>query len=315
MSEPSRLQFLVVGTGRSGTTLVQRLCCELAAVWVPGETHYWAVAEAAAHAFEFPLRGRMRPAMVEWLLTELDDRNLRVTVADVMDEVRKRQERVGLIHIFESLVAAMSPDRAVLGEKTPGHVLWWEQLTASRDDLRLLCVVRDPRAVMVSQRSVPWGEPDPHALAERWLIHQRMVTDAERLLGDDRCLVVRYEDVVSDPDGHRDRIAAFLGVSSDTAVLSEELIERHPLFTRRERWKRPATDDITTDRTDVWRTQLSDEDVEIVEATCSPLMSAFGYERTTKGSGVRASIDGEERVAAYRAYARLITSHVGLPLY
>ena len=41
---PAELSFLVVGTARSGTTLVQRLCCELPRVWVPGETHFWSMA-------------------------------------------------------------------------------------------------------------------------------------------------------------------------------------------------------------------------------------------------------------------------------
>ena len=315
MSDPGTLRFLVVGTGRSGTTLVQRLCCELADVWVPHETHFWQLAEQGSHRFEFPLRGRLRADFVEWALTELKERELPVTPGQVMDQVRLRERRVGLLHVFESLVAAMSPPRPILGEKTPGHLLWWEHLTSASPRLKLIAVVRDPRAVLVSQRSVPWGEPDAYALAERWLLHQRAVVDAARILGSRRCLVVRYEDVAAEPDEFRTAFAEFLGVDDDVAPL-DDVLQSHSLFASRETWKDSATDAITTDRVDAWQGQLDDREVTILEVTTADLMQRFGYERVTDSTQrPEPEEDAEARVAAYRVYQSQIAALGGLPLY
>ena len=316
MGDPGTLRFLIVGTGRSGTTLVQRLCCELADVWVPAETHYWQLAEQGAHRFEYPLRRRVRADFVDWVLTELKERELPVTPGHVMDEVRRRERRVGLFHIFESLVAALSPARPVLGEKTPGHLLWWEHLTTAQQHLKLIAVVRDPRAVLASQRSVPWGEPDVFALAERWLLHQRAIVDAARLLGKQRCLVLRYEDVAADPEAHRARIASFLGVSDEWEALREDLLDAHPLFAPREQWKAEAVGAVTTERITSWPGVVGPSDVAVIEAVTAELMSRFEYEPVADAmEPPEPDEDSAARVAAYRAYQDLVAGLTGLPLY
>ena len=68
ISPPGSLRFVIIGTARSGTTLVQRLCAELPGVWVPPETHFWDLADRARHYFEFPLRGRSRAEFVDWMM-------------------------------------------------------------------------------------------------------------------------------------------------------------------------------------------------------------------------------------------------------
>ena len=40
-TEAPRLDFMIVGTPRSGTTLIQRLACEIPGVVVPPETHFF----------------------------------------------------------------------------------------------------------------------------------------------------------------------------------------------------------------------------------------------------------------------------------
>lgn len=278
MSGDGRLDFLVVGTARSGTTLAQRLCCELPGVWVPMETHFWSLADRARYRFDYPLRGDDRDRMVDWMLQELAALSLPVRASKVVGQIAGRDRRVGLWTVFESLVAEMSPaDRVVLGEKTPNHLFWWEHFASARSDLKMLALVRDPRAVLRSQRRVLWGERNAYALAERWLAHQRAIVDAARVMGDDRVLVVRYEDLVVDEQRHHRAIAEFLGVPFSPRALRESLLKSHPLFPEREEWKGKAMEPVTGDRIDIWRDELTDEDVAVVERTCGEMMSRFGY--------------------------------------
>ena len=316
MRDPGTLRFLIVGTGRSGTTLVQRLCCELSTVWVPQETHYWPLALQGAYRFEYPLRGPARAEFTNWVLTELQEHNLPVTPKQVMDEVWRRDRRVGLFHIFESLVAALSPERSILGEKTPEHLLWWEHLTTAQQHLKLIAIVRDPRAVLASQRTVPWGEHDVFALAERWLTHQRAIVDAGRLLGEQRCLILRYEDVVVRPDAYRNKIAEFLGVSTNTTTLNSELLDDYPLFPARETWKSSAIGEVTTERVGAWTALIDASELAVIEKITSELMTRFGYDLTSgEVEPLEPDASSEARVAAYRAYYQQIIGLAGLPIY
>ena len=63
IEDPAELGFLLTGLSRSGTTLVQRLVCELPEVWVPQETHFWARAAELADGWEWPVRGDDRHAV------------------------------------------------------------------------------------------------------------------------------------------------------------------------------------------------------------------------------------------------------------
>jgi hypothetical protein len=312
---PSSVGFLIVGTARSGTTLIQRLCCELPGVWVPPETHFWSIAEEARYRFEWPLRGEERPAMVSWMLGRLGDQ-IPLPPGPILDQMSAHEQRIGLWTVFEATVAALSPrDRTLLGEKTPNHLVWWEHLTAATPGLRLLAVVRDPRAVLRSHRRVSWGETDAHALGERWLHHQRAVGDARRLLGDERCLVVRYEDVVEDAAAHQSHIASFLGVPFEPVPLTPEVLADHPLFPDRESWKGEAMEPVTAARIASWRGDLPDADVAAVEAVCGEIMGAYSYETATGVPAPDPNEDAMDRVAAYRHWAAQVAALTGLPIY
>ena len=53
-----RVRFLVVGSPRSGTTLVQRLACEIPGVRMPAETHFFSqFATGLLARRSFPLTG------------------------------------------------------------------------------------------------------------------------------------------------------------------------------------------------------------------------------------------------------------------
>lgn len=308
------LRFLIVGTARSGTTLVQRLCCELPDVWVPPETHFWSLADEAADRFDFPLRGRNRIEMVAWLLDALTSRTLPVQPSAVIEEIGKRDRRAGLWVVFEALVAAMSPDVGVLGEKTPGHVAHWEQLTNVIPELKLIGLIRDPHAVWRSHRNVPWGDDDAWLLAERWLAHQRSLEDAARLLGPDRVMIVRYEDLVEEPRQHQSDIAAFLGVPDEPAPLTTTQLRDHPLFPTREQWKSNALGAVTTDRTTSWTDDVGEVDVAIIDAVAGLGLAHHGYEPVGTVPPPAMSETSRSNVTAFRHWYAQTTAREGLPI-
>ncbi|MFC0528967.1 sulfotransferase family protein [Phytohabitans kaempferiae] len=298
----SALSFLVVGTPRSGTTLTQRLCCELPGVAMPPETHF-------LHRFAPRLLARRRfPLSRNEVAAEVADfghlptsEGLRVDLARVLDLVGRRCEN--LLDLFSAVVVSLCPPAARYGEKTPEHLLWWRPLTDADPDLRLVGVVRDPRAVAASHRAVPWGIEDSAVLAEEWALDQRQLRAAARHLGPGRCLILRYEDVVADPDTARRQLGGLLAVrpGGPKAAAPDGIVHGW------EWWKAGALRDVTTDRTAAWRETLPPGDASVVEEVAGAEMAAFGYLDHPPERGRQAGPEIRERLAARLHRIRRLT--------
>ena len=274
--------FIIVGTPRSGTTLVQRLACELPGVRVPIETHFFAQFYPSRFRWRFPLKGDdLREAIGEYA-------SMKNTREAGLDPERTAGHlgagAGGPLALFDAVVRELAGEAAIYGEKTPTHLPWWKPLTGAMPRLRVIAVVRDPRAVVASTLELPWGPKRSEGfavVAQRWLCDQRQVARAGETLAPDRFLLLRYEDVVADPDGARRRIAELIGVAVDGAaqpLASDILLPR-------ESWKSRAVERVTEERVRAWEGTLTDRQVQRIEAICHPEMSRFGYDsRFTFGS-------------------------------
>lgn len=315
--------FVIMGTPRSGTTLVQRLACELPGVQVPPETHFFTVYVPTLLARRgFPLAGdELREELRRYAgLTVTEPLDLDVeAVFDALDG-----RAAGIAAMYDAIVTQLGGSAAVLGEKTPGHLLWWP-LLARMPGRRFVAVVRDPRAVVASAAQVPWGMDDPALIAQGWRYDQREVDAAARGLGD-RLVVLRYEDVVRDPPSAKSRIADLLAVLVPEPALDADDVSVGPgpgsdgpaLFNQREQaWKWRATEPTTSERVDAWRAELERDDVALIERVCGRAMLRFGYKLDTTPTARRRATahlnpDRRARLLRHRAgrwrTARLVRS-------
>jgi hypothetical protein len=306
-----QLSFLLVGTPRSGTTLTQRICCELPGVAMPPETHL-------LQLFAPDLLARRRLPLTAG---EVADELLRFAALPTSTELELNHQRVldlvgprceSLFQLFSAVVVALCPPQppgAVYGEKTPEHLLWWRAMTAASQALRIVGVVRDPRAVAASHRAVPWGIRDVAELAEEWAFDQRQLYAARRRLGPRRCLVLRYEDIVTDPGATRARLARFLGVP----VPDQPARPQQAIVGSWEWWKSRALQPVTTCRTEAWRACLTAAEAATIIEVAAPEMATFGYLTGPHPRRLRSrpGAQGRDRLAARLRRMRRWESLVG----
>lgn len=273
--------FLVVGSPRSGTTLVQRLACELPGVRMPPETHFFSqFAPGLLARRRFPLD---RAGLTEELtrFAGLDtSRALDIDVDAVVDDLGGRCPSP--FALFDSVVRHAGGSGELWGEKTPDHLLWWRPLARAAPWLRFVAVVRDPRAVVASNLGMPWsedrrlpawGDALHLAFAVHWALSQRQTDAMRNELGPERCLVLRYEDVVADPSGAQARIAGFLGRPAPVVPGSAPA----GIVPEWEPWKRDALAPVDPGRADSWRRVLDGRRARQVTAVCRSGMRRFGY--------------------------------------
>lgn len=306
--------FVIVGSARSGTTLAQRLACELPSVGMPPETHFFDlfVPELLKRG-PLPLdRVRLRSEVEHWRRMH-EVRGMDVDVDAVIDDLGG--SCTSLADFFGVLVRRLAPPSAVYGEKTPKHLLWWRQLARARPGLKVVAIVRDPRSVVASTLVAPWvrgispfdwGDDLYVAVAERWRIEQAQTLEMARSLGR-RCLVLGYESVVADPPAARAAIARLLGIDSSAPRAPSSTAS---IVLPWETWKSEALEDIDAGRTGSWRERLGWHRGQVIAAVCGPVMHATGYrtslaDRVT-GAAAVAVLDPrtQRRRAAYRRLLR-----------
>ena len=274
--------FLIVGSPRSGTTLIQRLVCELPGIGMPPETHFFGF-----FALDLLRRNRF-PLMGSALRTELHNfsemeksRDLGLDVNQLYSELEGRCG--SLYEMFGAIVQQLAGPASVYGEKSPEHLLWWRPLAAGVPKLKFIAVVRDARAVGASRWAVwdansPIGNLAYLVAAERWSCDQREVLAMREALGDERVLILRYEDVVANHEVIQLQLANFLRVKPPEANRLKKREEPRHVVLPREWWKDRVFSAVTDERVQAWRESLDRVQADEISRICQKEMMLFGFE-------------------------------------
>jgi hypothetical protein len=297
--------IFVVGVSRSGTTLMRRVLGGHSRIAIATENHYlghllpWEGARTYfarlgdprddatmrriagfIYSGEFQRSSRLREVSPFWgwltsavPRTELEARLL----------ASDRTER----GVFSVLLRTFADHKRkpIMGEKTPAHLAWADTLLAWYPDARIIHMIRDPRAVYVSEVRRRLGAPT--TVPYRWLAGIPAVLRAFVLLEvvwawaiaadrhrrltvryPGRYLGVRFEDLVSAPETTLRSVCAFLGVEPEARMLQRTVTSKGAMQGM------PGFDAGAADR---WRASIGRSSSRVIEGMLSGRMRALGY--------------------------------------
>ena len=164
-----------------------------------------------------------------------------------LEELRHEADRLG--GSGDAYFEAFCKGRAALqgkvrwGEKTPRHIFRIPDLLSVFPDARVICLVRDPRAVAASYRNWKRNEPSAQELettaADRrriqrsynvvlhallWRSSMAAAVRAHDTYGDASIKLQRYEQLVSEPEESLRGITEWLGLEYDEAMLDIPIV-------------------------------------------------------------------------------------------
>ncbi len=145
-------------------------------------------------------------------------------------------------------------------------------------DARFLHIIRDGRDVALSHQTMPYGAGNIAECARAWM--GRITTNVKmgHILGPQRYMTVRFEDLVMDTQGSLERICAFLRVPFDTAMLryGDMVSEKIP---EGRRWLWPSISrPPQASKVDQWRQRMSPSQRIVFERIAGAALGSWGYE-------------------------------------
>ncbi|MFL5870157.1 MAG: sulfotransferase family protein [Solirubrobacterales bacterium] len=280
----------VVGVGRSGTTLLRLMLDAHPQLAIPAETQFVPelIESGRAGASRDRLAGLITGAR-NWGDFNLDAGELAERIGAL-----ERPDAAGVIRAFFQLYAEHQ-GKPRWGDKTPIYVTNMRTIGGAIGEARFVHLIRDGRDVALSRRRRGMGEGKPVAdTARRWRRRiENARSDARRLRG--RYLELRFEDLVDAPEPALRQICELVELDYDPAMLDyheragDRLSEMgSDLDARGGRRARSGAERLAShalaaepprpERTEAWRTEMSESDRREFEAVAGPLLADLGYD-------------------------------------
>lgn len=288
--------IFIVGNSRSGTTMMMRIMNNHSEVHSINEPHFfekmWSpkddgveidvdiASDLLAKLFTGQREGFFEPVAKHRHKFE----------EEIKDLIEEHDGKLTRMSIYTSFLhyEAQKNGKSIPCEKTPQNVFYLKEILEKFPNARIINMVRDPRAVMLSQKR-KWKRRSlgadfmtkreslrlqinyhPLAVSKLWNAAVGAIKSYER---EPRVLTVRFEDILNQAEGTVREICSFASIPYEEEMLlvphagsSSEADKKSELGIRKTRAKG-------------WIEKgLSKTEIRICQSTCSDLMKKYNYE-------------------------------------
>lgn len=274
--------FLIVGAPRSGTTLVNNMLSAHPQVFIFPQTQFFNKIWGARHIYNFK-KNRSK------ILTVISrDTAVKKSGIDLFsgENASKNtfedyfQEYLDLINDYNF------EHKQYIGDKTPRHMMLLKKIkTNLPGHLKIVAVVRDSRAVIASMkaRNLIKNVASGSAI---WNAYAREATRLSSYLERDDFVLLRYEDIIDNPESSAKKIAAGLNIPYRSEMI--DINDNNSSFIRHNR------SGIFNDSLTTWKTKLTTREINDVNCLTGYYLEHFGYQmdkadKKAPSPGVRAA--------------------------
>lgn len=230
--------IFVVGSPRSGTTLVAQLLSQHPNLFVYNETVFYDFISSIKNK-KVPTNEEIR-STTDFLVNRINFTTSKAVI-DNFGCVISAAEREAIIDLFNQELNTLDGNPALSqifdifmnsvatiknasrwGEKTPNHVFHMKEIANDFPNAKFIHVIRDPRSFLKSYK-YSWRMPNaknpenarklyhPYITSKLWNASAEAFQKAKSVIGEDKCIEVRYEDVLNDINNVMNDLFSFLG--------------------------------------------------------------------------------------------------------
>jgi hypothetical protein len=265
----------VLGSGRSGTTLVRAMLDSHSRIAIPPESYF--IVQMARHRerYDSAFAHRRFEAFVE------DLGKTQFVWWGISESAVQRHLEASLPGTFPEAVRAVyelyssKAGKVIFADKTPRYVLNIPLIADLFTEARFVHVIRDGRDVAMSYRDQGWGTVAQAALYWRRRIDHGQ--RAGRALGPDRYLELRYEQLIEDPESELIQLCSFLCIGYEPAMLEYHTHAGDMLNGTPEEANHPSLRDPIQKGLRDWRRDMAPREVQIFERLAGETLEKLHY--------------------------------------
>ncbi len=266
-----RIVFLVGGP-RSGTTWLQLLLSRSPRIATANETHLFTGYTCSLFSAWHQHQRNARALGLHHLMSE----------EEYFDLIRNFTCKV-MLRILDK-----KPEADIVLEKTPDHVLYWNNILRIFPDASFLHIVRDPRSVVSSLCAAgagwgrQWASREVLVNCETWI---KYIKESKNLkAATDNFLQVTYEDLWRNGENTLMSVFSWLGVQISFDECRKILDECQIANLRDNRLEAPPWDLAAEPKefyrrggTENWRSELTPREAFLIEHLARDLMTELGF--------------------------------------
>jgi hypothetical protein len=307
-AQSSVAPFFIVGSSRSGSTLLRLMLASHSRIAIPSETWY-----LAALVEEFPCDRLLQESEIAkavavmtnhytWPDMGLDAAEMRSRAANLR-EVRLR-DLVEVVYRWHMEAEGKSR----WGDKTPSYIEIVPSLAAMFGDAKFIHLIRDGRDVAKSFQRHGWNGPGMDGYTREWLRAVELDMRLSKTPLDERILRIRYEDLVLHPEATLREICTFIDERFEAQMLLWQSKVNDAIPDREKKFHSALSRDVKTSDAGRWKREMTSREIFVAEALIGTQLSHFGYELRYRSKLWRPLL------AATRICCRKVLPVVGLPL-
>ena len=296
-------QVFVLGNSRSGTTMLARILSSGSEAADLRELHF---IEQMITGQEFNSPASLPTDRAETLATHLisvirDGYFRGKADTRYLNEAKSLvTERMSAAELFQAvrLYETTRLGRSIPIDQTPRNVFYIPDILNAYDTARIVCMVRDPRDVCLSQKGkwrrrflgadIPlresirsWANYHPLVTAKIWA---SAVRAGDKSAHDPRVLIVKFEDIALDPEMTIRNVCTHCGITFDPEMLN---VKQLGSSDRKDQAEKTGVD---ASRVGTWEKALSGAEISIIEKEVGELLTAYGYKLSEKKADMGSSL-------------------------
>ena len=274
--------FFIVGSARSGTTLLRVMLNAHSEVAVPPESRFITELHDGDEV--------EKDAWLEGLAAHPRFEAWNLPIEDVRVRLNGLPARVAYPLAVDAAFSAFAAHRgkSLCGDKTPRYIEDIPLLARLFPEARFVHMVRDGRDVAMSYADVPFGPKTVAKVARLWSERVAKGMEAGAAIPD-RYLEVSYEDFVAHPETKMKSVCGFIGIEFEAEMLDYAHRARSEVLPRAARYNpRVMSNDIIARRS--WTRDMPAFQVEVFESIAGDMLEHLGYERRYRKPRARAQV-------------------------
>ncbi|MBN2757949.1 MAG: sulfotransferase [Bacteroidales bacterium] len=271
--------FVIVGRGRSGTSMLSKILNSNSLFSIPGE--FFFIVNLFDKYHKKKIKTKVIKNFVDDIFTEKRFQIKgfdRIKLEEYLIKKSPDNYRDLCLFTYENLSSQKGKENSrLLGDKNPHYAFFIPNIIKIFNDVKFVYIVRDYRDNIISFKNVNFDMNNLYALAYRWNFFNKKIIKYQKLYPD-KFLSIKYENIILNSESEIKRVCKFLNIDFEIDMLEFYKNKSNNLS----EWHKNLNSNFNSENINKWEKVLTKKQTEKIDYICNNIAVKFGYKEKIK---------------------------------